>query len=77
MVEEVAGLALLVDESALVEIAIDRLEDCHATSSLVHGELLCRRELGRLRELACDLGRPCLDQPWRMNACLTTCRFSG
>ena len=70
MVEEVAGLPLLVDEPALIEITIDRLEDRDAASSLVDREPLGRRKLERLRQLACDLGRSRLDQARRVNALL-------
>jgi len=70
VVEEVAGLPLLVDEPALVEVPIDRLEDRDAASSLVDGEPLGGRELERLRELARDLSRPRLDQAGRVNALL-------
>jgi len=70
VVEEVAGLPLSVDEPALIEITIDRLEDRDAASCLVDGEPLSRRELERLRELARDLSRSRLDQAGRVNALL-------
>jgi hypothetical protein len=40
VVEEVSGLSFLVDEPTLIELAIDRLEDRDATSSLVDREPL-------------------------------------
>jgi hypothetical protein len=70
MVQQVAGLALPVDEPALVEVAIDRLQDRDAASGLVHREPLGGREFERLRELGRDLSRSCLDQAGRVNALL-------
>jgi hypothetical protein len=37
MVEEIAGRSLVVNETALVQIAIDRLEDGDAAGSLLNG----------------------------------------
>ncbi len=77
MVEQVAGLAFPVDEPALVEVAIDRLQNRDAASSLVHGEQLGRRELKRPRQLARDLSRPRLDQAGRVNALLDGVQVAG
>ena len=70
MVEQVAGLTFPVEEPALVELPIDRLQNRDAASGLVHGEPLGRRELERLRELGRDLSRSRLDQAGRVNALL-------
>jgi hypothetical protein len=55
VVKQVAGLTVLVDEPALIEITIDRLEDRDAAGSLMHRQPLGRRELERLGEFARDL----------------------
>jgi hypothetical protein len=65
VVEEVAGGSLVVNETALVEIAIDRLKDRDAACRLLSREPFRRRELERLIELVRDLGRSRLDQPGR------------
>jgi len=70
MVEQVAGLTFPVEEPALVELPIDRLQNRDAASGLVHREPLGRRELERLRELGRDLSRSRLDQAGRVNALL-------
>jgi hypothetical protein len=68
VVEQVAGLPLLVDEPALVELTIDRFQDRDAASGFMRGEPLGGRELERLRQLAGDLSRSRLDQARRVNA---------
>src|SRR5207247_10158142 len=62
VVEQVAGLSPPVDETALVEVTVDRLQDRHAAGGLVHGQALRGRELERVRQLAGDYGRPLPDQ---------------
>jgi hypothetical protein len=70
VVEQITRYTVLIDESALIKIAIDCLEDRDAASRLVHGESLSRRELEPLREVGGDLSRPRLDQTRRMNPVL-------
>ena len=55
MVEEVARRSVLVDETALIQITIDRLKDRAATGGLLNCEPLSRRKLERLRELVRNL----------------------
>src|SRR5712691_4053676 len=70
VVQQVPRLPPLVLETALIEITIDRLQDRYGTSSLVNRKPLRRRELERLRQLGHDLGRPRLDQAWRVDTVL-------
>lgn len=45
VIQETPSLSLLVHESMLVKIAVDRLENGHAPSELVDGNTLRRCEL--------------------------------
>ena len=62
MVEQIAGCALPIDETALVEVTVDRFEDRDAAGSLMNCNEVQGRELARLGELRHDLHRPRLEQ---------------
>jgi hypothetical protein len=61
VVPEIAGLAELVDESAFVEVAIERLENGHTTCPCSTA-IRCAIELERPREPGGNLRRPRFDE---------------
>ena len=70
MVEEVTRLPSLVDESALVKVTIESLENRQTTSHLLDRDALRDRELKRSGELGNDLRHARLDQTMGVNAVL-------
>lgn len=76
MVEEVTRIAAFVDESALVEVTIQSLENRHTTSHLLDRDALRDRELKRSGELGNDLRRARLDQTMGVNAVLRGVRVA-